>query len=287
MIQSFTQGALGRRAAAAALLLCGAGAAQAIVGGTSTSAFGQVDSGVQITDNWVLTARHVGYAVGGTYSNAYGSATIAARYDLGGGVTLQNDLALLRLGSAIDVPELSLSADVLGPGVLGSPFAATIGTGSNQVPQGYGFTTVHEVVDEVDTDGSGGPLPPFAVNWLVAYNFTGTGFTTPYVQGGDSGGGLFLGQVMDSSSPLLGITSAYLSGPVKIDINGVLTEVPFHGSAFVQLAAYRGWIDTTMGNDGTDSQLPIWVSSVPEPQALLMWALGLAGLAGRRLVRRG
>ncbi len=34
-------------------------------------------------------------------------------------------------------------------------------------------------------------------------------------------------------------------------------------------------------------QLATWVSSVPEPQALLMWSLGLAGLAGRRLVRRG
>ena len=284
MHQSFTRAAVGRRAAAAALLLCGAGAAQAIVEGTSTSAFGQVDSGVQITDNWVLTARHVGYAVGGTYSNGYGSATIAARYDLGGGVTLQNDLALLRLGSAIDAPELSLSADVLAPGVLGSPFAATIATGSNQVPRGYGFTTVYEVVDEADTDGTGS-APPFAVNWLVAYNFTGTGFTTPYVQGGDSGGGLFLGQVMDSSSPLLGITSAYLEGTAMISSADGLTEVPFFGSAFVQLAAYRNWIDTTMAADVADAQLATWVSSVPEPESALLWALGLAGLVGRR--RRG
>jgi MYXO-CTERM domain-containing protein len=277
MHRSFTLAAVGRRAAAAALLLCGAGAAQAIVGGTSTSAFGQVDSGVQITDNWVLTARHVGYAVGGTYSNGYGSATIAARYDLGGGVTLQNDLALLRLGTAIDVPELSLSADVLAPGVLGSPFAATIATGRNQVPQGYAFTTVHEVWNQVST----GSLP-FAVNWLVAYNFTGTGFTTPYVQGGDSGGGLFLGQVTDSSSALLGITSTYLEGTVMISSAGGLTEVPFFGSAFVQLAAYRGWIDTTMAADVTDAQLATWVSSVPEPESALLWALGLAGLVGRR-----
>ena len=126
MLQSFTLGALGRRAAAAALLLCAAGAAQAIVGGTDTSAFGQVDSGVQITDNWVLTARHVGYAVGGTYSNGYGSSTIAARYELGGGVTLQNDLSLLRLDSerlgflrgGLRALPLGLAK---GPGVRGDP----------------------------------------------------------------------------------------------------------------------------------------------------------------------
>jgi hypothetical protein len=62
------------------------------------------------------------------------------------------------------------------------------------------------------------------VRWLVTYN---AGKTAPYVQGGDSGGGLFWGQVKDSTGSLLmGITSAQFT-----------FDTGQFGSGFVQLAA--------------------------------------------------
>lgn len=272
------------RLAACAALFGLTGSAQAIVGGTATSAFGQVNHGVQITDNWVLTARHVGYSVGGVYANGYGSSTIAARYDLGGGAFPANDLALLRLSSAIDSPDLALWGTAFGAGAFGTPLDATIVTGSNQVPRGYGHTGVQEALSQIDPDGSG-PLASVPLSWLVAYTYDPVaGFTTPYVESGDSGGGLFLGHVTDSASPLLGITSAALNGDVTIDINGTPTTLPFHGSAFVQLASYRNWINDTMAADAADLQVANWITAVPEPATSALWALGLGvtGLLRRR-----
>jgi len=254
-------------------LLAGALPAQAIVGGVSTTAFGQVDNGVQITNSWVLTARHVGLAVGGSYSNGFGSAVIAARYDLGPGPTLVNDLALLRLAMPISsAPVLDLLSDVLPVGAYSPALAVTMATGSNQTPRGYAFAEMAEVIDQIDISNNQTP-DIRAVRWLLTYK---PDHTAPYVQGGDSGGGLFYGHVTDSSgSWLMGITSAQLQDDKK---------VPF-GSGFVQLAAYRGWIDSTMATDLADNQLAHWVSAVPEPSTWALWLAGaglLAGTARRR-----
>ncbi len=125
--------------------------AAAIVGGENTSSFGQVSNGVQITENWVLTARHVGIAVGSTFTNGYGNAVVSARYELGSGPTLVNDLALLRLTTPIiAAPALGLLSDLLPVGLLTSPLAVTITTGRNQSPRGYGQTVLAEVIDEVE-----------------------------------------------------------------------------------------------------------------------------------------
>lgn len=67
-----------RCCAAAALLLAAAIPASALVGGTSTSEFRNVGSGVQISPNWVIIARHLPYT-SGIYSNGWGRAAIAAR----------------------------------------------------------------------------------------------------------------------------------------------------------------------------------------------------------------
>ena len=75
--------------------------AQAIDGGTATTAFGQVNGGVLIASNWVLTARHLDYTVGSTYSNGYGSSTVAAFYTAGSGDYPFADLMLLRLDKII------------------------------------------------------------------------------------------------------------------------------------------------------------------------------------------
>lgn len=256
-----------------AALLAAGGHAAAIVGGTSTTAFGVVgafstgSSGVQITDNWVLTARHVGAGIGATFTDGFGSAVIAQRYQLSGPGFPQNDLALLRLATPIGIAALPIEATVLPPGALATPIDATIATGANQVPRGYGQTLLQEVLDEVDPDDAG-PQTSVPVNWLLAHT---AAFGPPYVQSNDSGGGLFLGHVTDSST-LLGIASAAV-----IDGN----DPDVRASAFVQLSAYRDWIDATMAADPFDTQMALWVSSVPEPGTALLWAGALA-LAGAR-----
>ncbi|WP_332289437.1 trypsin-like serine protease [Aquincola agrisoli] len=244
-----------------------AGQAAAIVGGTSTTAFGQVDSGVQITGNWVLTATHVAYGVGSLYGNGYGSASVAAVYHFGEAGFPADDLTLLRLATAIDAPALALEGTVLAPDTLSAPIAVTIATGSNQWPRGYGATWLQDVWPAFDADGSG-PQPAATTNWLITATAT---LGEPYVQPGDSGGGLFLGHVSDSSSTLLGITSA----AVTFD-NGL------HASAFVQLASYRAWIDATMAADPADHQQALWVSSVPEPASCALLLAGIAVLPALR-----
>lgn len=262
-----------RAAGMLGLLLLAAAPAQAILGGTPTASFAHVSNGVQITDNWVLTARHVAsLGVGDPYSNGFGQAAIAARYNLGVGDFPANDLALLRLAAPIaNAPTLALLATELRPGVLSVPLAATIATGRNQQPRGFAVTGITEVVDQIDPD-DGGPKGLVPVNYLLSIN---SGGLRPFVQGGDSGGGLFLGAVADSNGALLmGISSAQLQDDRKAPI----------GSAFEQLSSHRSWIDSTMAADLFDDQVALWLqSAVPEPGT---WALLLAGGAALAMRRR-
>jgi MYXO-CTERM domain-containing protein len=248
--------------------------AQAIVGGTSTTAFGQVASGVQVTPNWVLTASHLTYSPGSSFSDGYGSSTVAAVYHYSVNGFPEDDLTLLRLDTAIAAPSLSVNATALAAGT-GYNVDATIVTGLNQVPRGYAFATVREFVPLVDPDDAG-PLAPVSANWLL------TGPGDPYVESGDSGGALFIGHVTDANSltPLWGITSSQLYDE---DESGNRSN---YRSGFVQLANYRSWIDATMAGDLADTQQISWVTSaVPETSTALMALLGLAGLAGLRRFR--
>jgi hypothetical protein len=188
---------------ATAAIALAAPPAAAIVGGTATTEFGQVASGVQVLPNWVITARHLGYAVGDTFSNGFGSATVAARYDAAPGAFPADDLALLRLETSIAAPSLSLVSTTL-TAETSYAINATLTTGHNQQPRGYGFSQVREYWPLLDPDGAG-PLATVPVHWLMVYT---EGYTAPYVQGGDSGGGLFLGQV--SSLATVGLRSGAL-----------------------------------------------------------------------------
>jgi len=249
--------------------------AHAIVGGTDTSAFGQVSNGVLIAPNWVLTARHVGTNVGDTYYDGYGSAVVAARYDAGSGDYPFADLALLRLDTPIGAPGISLNSTVLPDSTLYN-IDATITTGLNQVPRGYAFTSVREAASMIDPDGDG-PLGPVEVHYLITYP---DGYGAPYVQGGDSGGGLFLGHVLDASSPLLGITSAQIYDE---DAQGNPIN---YASGFVDVASFRTWIDATMAADLTDSETALWVATdVPEPASLMLWVSGIGLLALARKLK--
>lgn len=244
-----------------------AASAQQIVGGTPTSAFAAVGIGVQITPDWVLTAAHVAISAGGTFENGYGSRNVAQLfYAPGSGTFPANDLALMRLVPAATAAPYVVVNDALPPVGDFPAFDATIVSALNHTPRGFAFTTAGRAYATYDDDGSG-PLQPVAVNWLVTVD------ANVYVQGGDSGGGLFLGHVGDTSV-LLGLTSAILEyAPGVIE-----------GSAFVQPGAYRSWIDAVMAADLNDSQVVLWQSAlaVPEPPAALLAAAGLALLLSRR-----
>lgn len=240
--------------------------AHAIVGGLPTTDFKATGIGLQVTDNWVLTVQHAAFGIGDTYNNGYGSRSVLARYDApGSGTFPANDLTLLRLapGSSI-VPRLAVSSDLFSVGSFAA-LAVTISSPFNSGPdRGYGATTVGEFAVQIDPDDAG-PIGLVDVNYLISLD------SAVHVQGGDSGGGLFLGHVTDSTSPLLGLSSALLTDANNQPI----------GSAFVLLAAYRPWIDQTMATDLADNQVVQWTSAVPEPGTLVLAALGLVGLAAR------
>jgi hypothetical protein len=252
---------MARTSAMAALLFGLAAPALAIEGGLPTTAFAAVGAGVQVAPDWVLTVQHAAVAVGSVYTNGYGGRTVLALYEApGSGIFPANDLALLRLApGAGNVPYLPVNGFAVPEGTF-APFDATIVSGSNHPPaRGYAYTQIGESAVTADPDDSG-PLGPVPVNWLVSMD------SVVHVQSGDSGGGLFLGHVTDSSV-LLGLSSALITD----EQNNPL------GSAFVQPAAYRDWIDAVMLADTADTQTLQWVAaSVPEPAP---WLLGLAGAA--------
>lgn len=258
--------------------------AWAIVGGISTTGFGAVGNGVQITPNWVLTAHHLGLGVGSSFDNAFGSAEVEAVYSPPGAEFPAHDLKLLRLNTALSgAPLVVLSSTVYGPTALdflnpALDLPVTLTTNSTQVPRGYAFGQLRDAVVTYLDDHDNDPLTPElprTVNWLVTYSDS---LGAPYVQGGDSGGGLFWGHVTDHGTPLLGIASAQFN-----NVLGAGTQT--FASAYVSVAAYRDWIETTMLGDASDEQMPSWAPTpVPEPAS---WALLLAGLAAvGRLARR-
>jgi len=240
--------------------------AQDIVGGLPTQNFRAVGIGVQVAPDWVMTVQHAAIGVGGTYGNGYGARTVAAVYTFADAAFPANDIALLRLvpdGSNNSYPPVA--SEVFRPGGF-RPLDVTIASPSNHVPRGMGLTVATEAIPFYDDDGPG-PLGPVPVNWLVTWD------TTVHVESGDSGGGLFLGHVRDSSV-LLGLTSALITDDAGAPL----------ASAFVQPAAYKAWIDGIMHADLADEQMLNWASvgEVPEPAAWMLGAAGLLLLAARR-----
>ncbi len=248
----------------ATLLSAVVGPAGAITGGVPTNNFHAVGMGVQIAPDWVMTVRHAAIAVGGSYSNGYGTRTVAEIYTPNVATFPADDFALLRLvpgGTAGVYP--AVATELILPGSF-RPLDVSIVSAANHSPRGVGLTRVQESVPLYDDDGPG-PLPLVPVNWLVSYD------AAVQVQGGDSGGALFLGHVRDSTV-LLGLSSALLTDENNAAI----------GSAFVQPAAYRAWIESVMAADRLDDQMVTWASAVPEPASWLMWAAGAAWLVARR-----
>lgn len=256
-----------------AAALCGTQPAHAIVNGTPTTSFTAVGelggtSGVLITDNWVLTAAHVANSLtvgASSFISLAGSSLVDAIYTFSSAGFPSNDIALVHLSTSLDIATPILNDLVITSSQVASLGTLTMATAQNQVPNGYATTTAHEVADTYPVDNG----EPVTVNWLLTQG-------DAHVQGGDSGSALFAGAATDSAGEvLLGIGSGVL-----LDDE---TAIP-QGSAYVQVASYRSWIDATMAGSG---QQAIWVSSIPEPSSLLLCALGGMAILARRTGQPG
>ncbi|CAH0355077.1 trypsin-like serine protease [Aquabacterium sp. CECT 9606] len=249
----------------ASALWC-ASPAHAIVNGTSTTSFTAVGelggaSGVLIADNWVLTAAHVanGLTVGSSsFDSLSGASLIDAVYTFSSAAFPNNDIALVHLTTALDTATPILNDQVIKNNQVASLGTLTMATAQNQTPNGFATTLASgAIITNTQNNVTS------TVNWLITDG-------QAYLQGGDSGSALFKGVVSDSAgSLLLGIASAALTGDTGNS----------EGSAFVQVANYKSWINATMASSG---QKAIWASSVPEPSTLALYAMaGLAILAFR------
>ncbi len=243
--------------------------AHAIVGGTDTSSFSAVGeiggaTGILIADNWVLTVNHVAAGVtagSSSFVSLMGSSVVDAVYRYSTAAFPNNDIALVHLSSALSSSGVPILNDVALKGsTLGSLGSLTVASATNNTPNGAGQVTAQSLMATYK-DSAG---VSYTANWIVT-----TGAV--YVEGGDSGSALFKGTVSDSAGALLlGLASAALTD------GGGNAE-----SAFVQVAAYKTWIDSTMASSG---QKATWLSAVPEPSTFAMTGLGLFGVltAGRR-----
>jgi hypothetical protein len=247
--------------------------AHALVGGTDTSSYSAVGeiggaTGILIADNWVLTVNHVaaGVTTGSSFVSLTGSSVVDAVYRYSTAAFPNNDIALVHLSTALSssgVPVLNDTA--LKSSTLSSLGALTVVTAANQTPNGQGSVTAQSLMATYkDANGVS-----YTANWLVTSG-------TVYVEGGDSGSALFKGSVADSAGALLlGLASASLNDGSGNPL-----------SAFVQVSAYKSWIDTTMAASG---QMATWLSAVPEPSTWALSCLGLIGMVAtcRRRLQAG
>lgn len=263
--------------AATSLLTLAGQSAHAIVNGVDTASFSAVGaiggaSGVQIADNWVLTAAHVAAGVvldSTTFESVAGSSTVDAVYMFSSAEFPNNDISLLHLSSSIDAALPVLNAQALSSSQASRFGQATIVSAQNASPNGYGVTSVKSAMT---TNYENGQMT--TVNWVITQGGAS-------VQGGDSGGALFKGTPSDSAGTVLvGISSAAITYTTGESV-----------SAFVQPAAYKSWINSTMLSSG---QQAVWSSTpltllansvVPEPGTNALFVLAGALALTRRAVR--
>ncbi len=265
-----------RLAASISLGVITAGSAHAIVNDTPTSQFAAVGelgalSGVLVADNWVLTAAHV---VKDLVTNPSAlSFTSSAGTSFADSIYMhpstdgfpENDIALVHLSTGISTDLPWLYDTVLPNGNIRSQSGinqVTLVSPQNASPSGSAVATANRVM-RTYTDTS--PFTTYTTNWLVV---TGNA----YVESGDSGSALFNGLAVDTpNATLLGVASAQLT-----ESNGTPS------SAYVLVANYKDWINSTMAPSGQQVQ---WLSAIPEPSTFWYMALGMLALAAMSQLR--
>lgn len=245
------------------------GSAHAITNATNTTQFAAVGelgalSGVLVANNWVLTAAHV---VKDLVANPTAlSFTTSAGTSFADSIYMhpspdgfpENDIALVRLAAPINAPLPWLYDTVLPNGTVRTSSGigtVTMVSPQNALPSASATGSANRVM-RTYTDSSN--LTTYTTNWLVV---TGSS----HVESGDSGSALFNGVRSDTpASTLLGVASAQLT-----ETNGSTS------SAYVLVANYKDWINTTMAPSG---QQVLWLSAIPEPGTFWTMAAGLLAL---------
>jgi hypothetical protein len=212
--------------------------------------------GVLIAPNWVLTAAHVA-RTGGSFQTAAGSAPVAAVFKAGTLGFPDDDLALLYLGSALDVGVLPrVYGNVLHANDAIAYGAVTLVAAQDSNTQQYVHSALVTAYPHFTTEDG-----VVHTTWYVVAGSRAD--TSPLLQGGDSGSGLFAGHLDGHDEALLmGIASATCNTRY---------------SCFVQPAAYREWIDSTMNASGQDVQWSL--APVPEPSTWVLLGAGLVMIA--------
>ena len=299
---------LNATALAAAALLALAGPAQAIVSSTTSSNWLATDdafdgvarlvidgssgcSGSLLAGGaYVLTAAHcvtddsgtidasrIALSFDGGRVTAAVSSTAQISVDAGwnGTLGLSNDLALLRLDSAVTgITGYTLaSGDLLGSTVVLAGYGLS-GTGATGAVSGS-FGTLHWGENQYEAlyDGSGSAvLFDFDNGTRQRSSLGGTGLGTSEagIASGDSGGPSFI--VLAGQLLLAGVHSfgARLADP-RYDVDGLLNSSwgELGGDSLLTGEATRAWI--------------LAATAVPEPAAWALWLAGLgAGCAARR-----
>lgn len=239
--------------------------AQAIEQSTATTQFDAVGeisgmSGVLIADHWVLTASHVagGITVGSTAFVSDGTQAVIDQVVIHPDASFPgNDLALVHLATSLT----GVAAPTLYDLVLDNTTAqgtVTLASAQNQAANGVATANLTGALPEYTDTLTGAS---FRTNWLMTNG-------AAVVQSGDSGGGLFLGTVNDSAgATLLGIASA------RVTDNGS------NYSAWVQVASYKGWINSVVASTGEAVQ---WTSPVPDAPGLALLLCGALPILLRR-----
>lgn len=230
-----------------------------------------------VTDaNGLLDAQTVAVSLlGGTLSASVSAEDILVYDGWTGSVGLNNDLALLRLDTALT-------------GVAGySIYDGQVGVGSEVLIAGYGlggsgssgasgsFGTLRWGWNEYDSlNGSGGAVLYDFDDGTRSHNALGRSSSLGLdgeasIAGGDSGGPSFVCD--ESGCSLVGVHSfigRLDQGDIDATLNASFGEVA--GDTLLTTAAVRSWLAALTT-----------VSAVPEPATLALWLAGLAWLARR------
>jgi hypothetical protein len=175
-------------------------------------------SGVQVSENWVLTAAHVAVKLVANqteFRSPSGTSVVSEIHVYTSDSFPAHDIALVRLQNAIRTDVPSITTHTFTQDTLVAEKVTIVSGRRGQFRSGG--STLYMVRDELRLG-----LTPYRVNWV----FTQGG---ALVTAGDSGGALF--KHTSEGAVLTGITAAHMRNTL---------------SAFIQVAHYRDWIDNVM-----------------------------------------